>query len=510
MLAAGSGRERIAVDLAGVPTTTSRPADRWVVLGVVMLGLFAFGTTTTVLTASLKDVAEGLGTTTTVLAWTITAPFLALGVVTPVCGKIGDVFGRRRLYLGGMALFTGATIASAFAPNAGALIALRALAGIGSAASLPNGTAIILDQFSVDERPKAIGVFNLIATGAPAVGLVLGGPMVEALGWRSVFAIYGVISAVGFALALPIVPRDRAGVRVPIDLAGSAALGVATLGLMLGMSLGEQFGFLHPVTVVLLVLGPIGAIWFVRAERRASHPLVPLSYFSKPNFAAPLAGYFTGHIAYMGAFVITPILLDDVFGYALSAATAILLLRPLSFSIASPIGGRATTRLGERRISVFSSAAMAASMALFATGASIESIVLVVGALSLSGVCLGLCSPAYMAALTDAAEPEELGMATGMLATAANLGTVVGIQMGVLALGSSEPHGSGDFVLPYLIGAGAAALMALASAQLRSIPRGLGLMNTPSASAQLDSSSVRTSTARPKTLRPSRRSKRAS
>jgi MFS family permease len=479
-----------------------------------MLGLFAFGTTTTVLTASLKEVAEGLDSTTTVLAWTVTAPFLALGVATPVFGKIGDIFGRRRFYLGGMAVFAAATVASAFAPDAATLIALRALAGLGAAASMPNGTALILDRFTVDERPRAIGVFNLIATGAPAVGLVLGGPMVQAFGWRSVFGIYGVISVLGLILAVPLVPRDRGGVRVPVDLAGSAALGTATLGLMLGMTAGARLGFAHPTTLAVLAMAPVGVVWFVRAERRAPSPLVPLDYFRRPNFAGPLAGFFFGHVAYMGAFVITPILLDEVFGYALSAATAILLLRPLSFSLASPVGGQLTTRLGERRTSILSSGAMVFSMGLFALGASIEAVVLVVAALSLSGVCLGLCSPAYMSALTDAAEPGQLGLATGMLTTAANLGTVVGIQTGVLALGSGDPHAATDFAVPYLLGAIAAGLMTWASTRLRPVARthvdtGRGLMNTPSASAQTVSSSRRR-TARANVLRPSRRSNRAS
>jgi MFS family permease len=451
---------------------SSNPAaDRWVVLGVVMIGLFSYGATTTVLAASLDTVADGLGTSTTLLAWAITGPFLSLGIGNPVFGKLGDIYGRRRFYLAGMAVFSAATLASAFAPNAGVLIALRALAGLGAAASMPNGTAIILNSFTLEERPRALGVFNLIATGAPAVGLVLGGPMIDVFGWRAVFGVYGVIAVLGLALAFPIVPSDRGGVRVAIDVAGSMALGTATLGLMLGMSVGENLGFAHPGTVGVLALAPLGAAWFVRAERRAPHPLVPLPYFRRPNFTAPLVGYFCAHIAYMGAFVITPILLDDVFGYALSTATSILLLRPLSFSLASPIGGRLTTALGERSTSVLSSIALTGSMVAFAVGAAIESIPLVILALSVSGICLGLCSPSYMSAVTDAAEPHELGLATGMLSTAASLGTVVGIQTAVLALGDGDPHAGGDFLLPYVIAALAVTIMVAASSALRPVAR---------------------------------------
>jgi MFS family permease len=241
------------------------------------------------------------------------------------------------------------------------------------------------------------------------------------------------------------------------------------------MSIGQRTSFTAPGTLAVLALCPVGIAWFIVAERRAPHPLVPLDYFTRPNFAGPLAGYFLAHIAYMGAFVVTPILLDDVFGYALSAATAILLLRPLSFSLASPVGGRLTTSAGERRTSIWSAVVLAGSMAVFALGASTETILLVVAALSISGICLGAVSPSYMSAVTDAAEPHELGLATGMLSTAAALGTVVGIQTAVLALGDGEPHRASDFRLPYLVAAVSGALMVLASSALRPVARAVDL-----------------------------------
>jgi MFS family permease len=120
---------------------------------------------------------------------------------------------------------------------------------------------------------------------------------------------------------------------------------------------------------------------------------------------------------------------------------------------------------------VWSASVLALSMVLFAVGSSTEAIVLVVGALSISGICLGTVSPSYMSAVTDAAEPHELGLATGMLSTAAALGTVVGIQTAVLALGDGEPHQAADFRLPYLIAAAAGGLMVVASSVLRPVGR---------------------------------------
>ena len=179
-----------------------RSAYRWVALFAVLFGLFTYGTITTVISASLKTIADDLDTSTNSLAWVITGPFLALGVGNPIFGKIGDIYGRRKFFLIGMVLFTVASLGCAMAPNAGSLIALRALAGVGASAATPNGIAIVLDAFTLEERPKALGWFNLFGVGAPAIGLAVGGLMVDALGWRAVFWIYGAISVAATLLAV--------------------------------------------------------------------------------------------------------------------------------------------------------------------------------------------------------------------------------------------------------------------------------------------------------------------
>lgn len=437
------------------------------VLFTVLFGLFTYGTITTVISASLKTVADDLDTSTNSLAWAITGPFLALGVGNPIFGKIGDIHGRRRFFVLGMAVFAAASLGCAVAPNAGWLIALRALAGLGASAATPNGTAIVLDAFTLDERPRALGWFNLFGVGAPAIGLAVGGLMVDALGWRAVFWVYGGISVVATLVALVVVRDTAPSARVPIDVAGAATLALATIGVALGMTVGASRGFGDPFVLLLLAAGPIGVGLFVAAERRTAHPLAPLEYFRNPNFSVPLFGYFAGHIAYMGAFVITPILLRDGFGYREAAVSAVLLLRPLSFSLTSPLGGAFAARVGERLAAVVGGVPLVVGGLAFAAGASTGQIALVIVGLVLSGVALGSVTPPYMTSLTNAVRPTELGLASGLLQMSASLGTVVGIQLAMLLLGDAKPHPTDDFLAPFVVGAVAAAVMFVLSLRMR-------------------------------------------
>ena len=443
---------------------------RWVALFTVLFGLFTYGTITTVISASLKTVADDLGTSTNSLAWAITGPFLALGIGNPIFGKIGDIHGRRRFFLLGMSVFTIASLGCAVAPSAGVLIALRALAGLGASAATPNGTAIVLDSFGVAERPRALGWFNLFGVGAPAIGLAVGGLMVDALGWRAVFWVYGGISALATLLAVVVVRNTKPGLSEPIDYAGAGALAIATLGIALGLTLGGSRGFADPVVIGVLACGPLGIALFVAIERRIAYPLAPLAYFSDRNFAGPLFGYFAGHITYMGAFVITPILLRDGFGYREAAVSAVLLMRPLSYSLTSPLAGAFTSRVGDRVAAITGAFPLIAGATAFVIGAHLAEVPVVVLGLILSGIGLGIVTPPYMSSLTSSVRASELGLASGMLQMSASLGTVVGIQLAVMLLGDAKPHTTDDFLVPYAVGVGAAIVMLGFSSLLR--PRG--------------------------------------
>jgi MFS family permease len=442
-----------------------RPGYRWIVLSTVLIVQFAQGTVNTVLSAALKDVAVDLRSSEATLAWAITAPFLAIGIGNPIFGRLGDIRSRRRMYLVGVAIFALCTGGAALAHSSAALIATRAGAGVGTAIAMPNGMAMVLGYFAREERARALGWFNLVGITAPAMGLALGGIMIDALGWRSLFVIYGAIAVVGLGFALAFLyetPRLEASKAQSIDVAGSLTLGTATLAAMLGLTFIARRGLTSPLTLSLLALAPIAAVSFVIIERHIRDPLVPLHYFRRPGFSGPMIAYFAGHIAYMGGFVISPILLKDVFGYTkLSKITALLILRPLTFGLASPVGARFEGRFGARRTAVTGSIAMLASMMLFVLTTTSESVPLLIVALAMSGLSFGLVTAPFAASVANSVEASDLGVAQGVFNTAISLGTVTGIQVALLALGDATVHSNHDFLAPYVIGAvGAAAMLA--------------------------------------------------
>lgn len=442
-----------------------RVGSPWLVMATVLAGTLGYGSTMTILSASLKVVAEDLAVSETVLAWAATGPFLGLAVGTPVFGKLGDIHGHRRVFLGGLAVFAASTILSGLAWNAPALIVARTIAGLGGSAMIPNGLALILVSFPVHQRARAMGWFQFVGTGAPALGLAVGGILVETFSWRVIFGIYGPVSIAALVLAWVTLPRDVPGRRVRIDLAGAASLAAAAAGLLIAIDRGDAIGWTHPLTLALLATGPVAIAAFVHAERRAPDPLVPLGWFRRANFAGPLAGASFVHFSYMGGFIVTPLLLQDRYGYGLGLVTLILLSRLGSFSLSSPAGGWLVGRVGERRATVFASVLMIVSMGLFTLGSSVDQVLLVIAALVLSGCTLGLGMPSYQTALAASVDDEDLGVANGMMHMMISISTASGIQVMLLLLGGGrEPA---DFARSYLFGAAVAVLALLASLVVR-------------------------------------------
>jgi MFS family permease len=450
---------------------TSRDNYRWHVLAVVLLADLAFGSTMTILGASLGEVADDLDASESLIAWTLTAPFLAVAIGTPIFGKLGDLYGLRRVFLIGLSVFTVATLMSAVAPTALILVALRAIGGLGAAASLPTGLAMILQVFTVPERPTALGWFHMVATGGPAIGLITGGLLIEAFGWPVVFVVYGLIAGVGLLASVFVLRPVPGQPNATVDAKGASLLASSTLALMIAITSIGSRGLLDPVPLLLITLSGIGLFAFARVESKVADPLIPLRYLKRPNFSAPLVTSASLNGAYLGGLIITPLILQDVFGFSLSAATAVLIIRPLVFSASSPLGGLTTRRRGPRYSAQLGSVAMLASMTLFTMGAAFENLPLLLVGLAMSGLSLGLEAPAVNTSIANTVDDRDLGVANGVAATSSTLGAVLGLQLYLLVLGSSDPHGATDFPPAYAVGIALGVIALLAARAMKPVHR---------------------------------------
>ncbi|MEM9605805.1 MAG: MFS transporter [Actinomycetota bacterium] len=462
-----------------------RDSFRWWVLGVSLGGMFATGFTITILAVAVPGIAQELDSDTTTVSWIVTAPILVFGLVGPTLGRAGDIFGHRRLYLWGLALTAVFAILTSLAWNAASLIAFRTLGAAVGAATGPSAMAMINRVFPADQRVTAMGYWSLVGAGGPVLGVVAGGPIVEEYGWRVIFVFQAPVTILAVLIAAIVLPETPRRPDTRLDMLGAVALAAATLSLLLAINRGAIVGWSTWWIVVLFALTPVFAIWFVRVERSVDDPLIPLRYFRYRNVALPLFTVALVQFAYMGGFILTPLLLDSVYGYAETRIGLLSIPRPLAFAVTGPLVGFVAVKIGERTTVAAGTALVATSMVVMARAATDPADGLIVLGLVLSGIGLGAASPSLAALVANAVDDEDFGVAGAMQLMAAQIGVVIGIQMMQaiqvaaappcwpnVCVGSALVSTVGDsYAVGYLVGGAVAAVSVLVALGLRSSPR---------------------------------------
>ena len=410
----------------------------WLVLVTVLLGLFSVGFTITILAVSLSTIAEDVGSSKTTLTWVITGPLLAFGIVGPAFGKAGDLFGQKRMYLLGMTGTAVFAIGIAVAWDATSLITFRVLASAFGAASGPASMALIYSVFPQERRVQAMGYWSMIGAGAPVLGVVAGGPIVESLSWRLIFVVQAPLVLFCVLLAGLVLPETERSERVRFDIVGTVLLAIGVTSVLLALNRGPVLGWSHAVVLAGFAIAPASLAAFVAWERRAPAPLLRLEYLRRRNVAAPVATQFFTNFAYMGGFIITPFLLAEVFGYGETRVGLLSISRPLTFSIVAPLAGFIAVRVGERSTGVFGAAAVTLSMVMLAQVDASSSDLLVIGGLALSGAGLGSSSPSMAATMANAVDEADLGIAGAAQQMMTQIGVVAGIQLMQTVQASAE------------------------------------------------------------------------
>jgi EmrB/QacA subfamily drug resistance transporter len=434
----------------------------WVLLAA-LAGMFATTFPVTILTVSLGAIAREFGTDETTIAWVISAPMLLSAVALPLLGKLGDLHGHRRVFLLG---FSGATVAaalSASAWSAGSLIGFRTLAAVLGGATGPASMALVFSVYPPERRVRAMGWWSMTGAAAPALGLIAGGPLVDWLGWRVVFVLQALLSVLALGVAA-LVLRETARQRVRFDLPGSAVLALGVGGLMLALGQARTVPIGSPRIWGSAVAGLVGIAAFVAVERRAAAPLLPLDFFRRRAFTAPILANTWMGAAYMGAFVIAPLVLLEVFRFSIAGAAGVMLLRTASLTLASPLGGVLGGRLGERAAALIGTVVMTLGLSLVALGAWHASLPLFGLGLVLQGSGNGLALPSLTSSVSNAVREEDLGVAAAANRLTSQVGAAFGITLLAIVYGGrNEPAA---FAAAFGAGVLLSALAALAAASM--------------------------------------------
>jgi MFS family permease len=408
----------------------------WVLLAS-LAGMFVTTFPVTILTVSLRVIGQELHASETTMAWVISAPLLLSAISLPLLGKVGDLRGHRRVFLAGSIASAVIAFVTAFAWNAPSLIVLRTLAGMLGAATQPSSMALIWNVFGPVQRARAMGYWSMTGALAPALGLVVGGPLVDLLGWRVVFVIQGTIAVAALVIAIAVL-QETPTRNVRFDLAGSVVLALAMTGFMLALGRVRDVGLASPWVWLPVLAGCACLALFVAIERRTAEPLLPLTYFSLRDFTAPiLANGFMG-AAYMGAFVLAPLIFLETFGSSVTLASLVMLLRTGALTAASLLGGYLTGRIGARSTASSGTIVMTFGLGAIALGANHGSLLWFGGGLVLQGLGNGIAVPPLNSAVAGAVPIEDVGIASAANRLLSQVGNAFGITFLSLAYGSDH------------------------------------------------------------------------
>ena len=427
--------------------TLPRIADdqrRWYTLGAMCFALFMIMLDNTVVNVALPSIQRDLDVSIGNLEWTVNAYTLTFAVLLVTGGRLGDIFGRRRMFLGGVAMFGASSLFIAFSQTDAWLIAGRAAQGVGAAFMMPATLSIISNAFPPEERGKAIGTWAGASAIALAIGPVVGGFLVENVSWQSIFLINVPVAVLAVAVTLWATheSRDESAPRV-VDIPGVLTVSLGLGAIVLALVEGNAWGWGSPRIVGLLVAGVLGLVAFVVIEQRSAAPMVEFSFFRSRSFLGANLVAFIVSFAMLAMFFFLALYLQNVRGYSPLQAGVRFLPSTMVIIVAGPIAGRLADKVGPRIL--MTAGLVLVSGSLFWQGhlAADTPYASLAGAFVLMGAGMGLVmSPMSMAAM-NAVDQAKAGVASGVLSMFRMVGGTFGVAVvGALisGLGRSRLH----------------------------------------------------------------------
>jgi EmrB/QacA subfamily drug resistance transporter len=459
---------------------------RWLALYVLCLGDLMIVLDATIVNVALPSIREDLGFSAASLAWVVNAYLLTFGGFLLLGGRLGDLFGHRRLFLAGIALFTGASLACGLAGSQGFLVGARAVQGLGGAVVSAVALSLIMTLFQEPvERTKAMGFFGFVMAGGGSIGVLLGGVLTDALSWHWIFLVNIPVGIAVFVLCLRLIPgAPGQAAEARLDVAGAVTVTAALMLAVYAIVNGNENGWTSAQTLGLLAGAVVLIAVFLAIESRVASPLVPLRLFKLRNVAVSNIVGTLWAAAMFAWFFLAALYLQLVLGYdPLHVGLAFLPANLIMGSFSLGLSARLVMRFGVRVPIGIGMGLVALGLALFARAPVDGNFVVdVLPSMIVLGIGVGMAmNPVLIAAMSDV-EPSEAGLASGVVNTAFMMGGALGLAV-LASLAARRTDGlradgdgalsalNGGYHLGFLVGAVFAVLAAgIALSLLRTRP----------------------------------------
>jgi EmrB/QacA subfamily drug resistance transporter len=431
---------------------------RWLALYVLCLGDLMIVLDTTIVNVALPSIRQDLGFSQTSLAWVVNAYLLTFGGFLLLGGRLGDLFGHRRLFLIGISLFTVASVACGISTTQGPLVAARAVQGLGGAVVSAVALSLMMNLFTEQvERAKAMGIFGFVMAGGGSLGVLLGGILTDTLNWHWIFLVnvpIGVAVVILTLKLLPAAPGSAAGGR--LDVAGAVTVTASLMLAVYAIVNGNSTGWATGQTLGLLAAAVVLLALFIGIEARVPSPLMPLALFKLRNVATANVVGILWAAAMFAWFFVSALYLQLVLGYSpLKVGLAFLPANLIMGAFSIGLSAKLVMRFGFR-IPLAAGLSLAAAGLVFFARAPVDGsfVVDVLPSMILLGFGAGMAfNPVLLAAMSDV-DPSESGLASGVVNTAFMMGGALGLAIlaSLAASRTDSLRASGDGPLVALNG----------------------------------------------------------
>ncbi|MDX6349686.1 MAG: hypothetical protein QOF84_4476 [Streptomyces sp.] len=427
----------MAIDTSSSPTPAATAAPEKLttraklVLFVLCAAQFMVALDFSILNVALPVLGKDLGMSQANLQWAVTAFALPSGGFLLLFGRIADLYGRRRLFLSGLALFAVASVLATLAWSPGVFLAARAVQGLGAAVIVPTGMSLLTTTFPEGpQRERALGISGTLLSLGFTIGVVLGGAMTDTFGWRSTMALLGIAGAVVLVAAPGLLTESRHPLRPRVDIPGAITVTGGLLALIYALSSAAQRGFGGADVIVTLIAGPALLIAFVVVESRAAEPMVSLKMLRRPTVAwGNLAGITTFSMMSTVVFM-TTLYLQEVRGLSSFRTGLVFGVQGLAAAVTGMTAARVIGRFGVRTTLIGGlvlQAVLTAPLVLLSTGPSGTWLALV----AITVACVGhlWVIVSYGLTATSGLPNDEQGLATGLVTSSQQVGLTIGIPL---------------------------------------------------------------------------------
>ena len=408
--------------------------SRWLALYVLCAGMLMIVLDVTVVNVALPAIQDDLGFTSSSLAWVVNAYLIAFGGLLLLAGRLGDLLGRRTIFISGLTVFTVASVLCGLAESQEVLVAARFVQGIGGALTSAVILGMIVTLFPEPrEQAKAIGVYAFVASAGGSIGLLAGGVLTQAINWHWIFFVNLPIGMLTAVLAVKLIEKDKGiGMGRGTDVPGAILI---TAALMVGVYTivkpGAELGWTAPRTIALGLLTLALLACFVVREATAASPLVPLRIFKSRNLTGANLIQALSASGMFGIFFLGSLYLQRVLGYdALEIGLAFLPTTVVMGLLSVRYSEKLVMRFGPRRPMIAGLVLIVVGLALF-TQAPVNGnyFIHVLPVLVLLGLGGGICFPALMGLSMADVKPEDAGLASGLIGTMGEVGAALGLAV---------------------------------------------------------------------------------